>query len=162
MGTPCNIIVRTNSESPGYLMSYINFDGYPSYVGRLLLSHYNDHRRALVLVNLGWLSSLDENPEPINQEIPHSYDHPQKGVCIAYHRDRGESWKEVAPKLYVGEEALETALRHTDGSYVYVFDEGEWLFHGILYSDDEDEYEFSGDSLQEVMENSEKEGYLLE
>ena len=73
---------------------YCHSDGYPSYLGKMLLGHYNTPGLATALVNLGSLSSVHERLAPDNGEA-HSFDAPSRGgskggVTTAYHRNRGE------------------------------------------------------------------------
>ena len=65
---------------------YCHWDGYVSNNGKILLEWY-DRAKTLALVELGDLSSLGEQVEPTG---PHSFESPQGGVTVAYHRDRGE------------------------------------------------------------------------
>jgi len=66
-----------------------NWDGYLQGVGRVLGESYSDLAKVKQLLALGFLSSLDEKvaPEP---GTAHSWQHPQPGVTLAYHRDRKE------------------------------------------------------------------------
>ena len=66
---------------------YCHWDGYISYNGKILFECY-DRAKTLDLVKLGGLSSLGDQVDPTE---PHSFESPQSGVTIAYHRDRGES-----------------------------------------------------------------------
>ena len=66
---------------------YCHWDGYPSGVGAKLAVHYRQREKVLELISLGDISSLDEEVSPIGT---HSFDNPQAGVTVAYHRDRGE------------------------------------------------------------------------
>ena len=82
---------------------YCHNDGYLSYNGEILIRRYASQPLAEKLVSLGALSTLDENPDPLELAAPkrpwmvgdipadkHSFNSPQKGVVIAYHRDRNE------------------------------------------------------------------------
>lgn len=68
---------------------YCHFDGYPRGVGETLLTCYNDEEKIKRLIALGDLSSLGERLEP-SPGSGHSFDNPESGVTVAYHRDRGE------------------------------------------------------------------------
>ena len=73
---------------------YCHSDGYPSYLGKMLLEHYNTPELATALVNLGSLSMVRERLAPDEGET-HTFDTPVRhgpkgGVTTAYHRDRGE------------------------------------------------------------------------
>jgi hypothetical protein len=98
---------------------YCHFDGYPSHNGRILNESFKDHDKVKSLIDLGDISFLRREVEPTG---PHSFDSPQKGVTVAYHRDRGESHNLKKDKSVSAFFALQ------DESYIYMFtQEGEWL-----------------------------------
>ena len=77
---------------------YCHSDGYPSYLGRMLLTYYNTPELATGLVNLGDLSMvrsiLRERLVPDKGEF-HTFkkpvrEGPKGGITTAYHRDRKE------------------------------------------------------------------------
>lgn len=77
---------------------YCHSDGYPSYLGRMLLTYYNTPELATGLVNLGDLSMvrsmLRERLVP-DKEKYHTFkkpvrEGPKSGITTAYHRDRKE------------------------------------------------------------------------
>lgn len=73
---------------------YCHSDGYPSYLGRMLLTHYNAPELAIGLVNLGDLSMVRERLAPDKGER-HTFkkpvrEGPKGGITTAYHRDRKE------------------------------------------------------------------------
>lgn len=83
-------ILRKNSKGEAEVKSIsCHFDGYPDGVGLELCTHYTDIEKIRALINLGDISALapEVNPDP---KTPHTFDNPQKGVVIAYVRDRGE------------------------------------------------------------------------
>ena len=83
MGTPCSIIAQT---SDGVKSIRVNYDGGRGMLEKLK-TNYTEQTKIDALMNLGDLSSLYESPEC---PIGHSYNHPERGFCIAYGRDRGE------------------------------------------------------------------------
>lgn len=87
MSTHSIIAVKTTS---GVRAIYCHWDGYLGHVGKTLLEHYNSQSRAEQLIELGNLSGLAPIIEPVPTAV-HSFDQPQKNVCVAYDRDRGES-----------------------------------------------------------------------
>ena len=102
---------------------YCHWDGYPSNNGVLLLENYTDRKKVEELIALGDISSLGEEVEPMD-EWPHPYDSPEKGVTVAYHRDRGEEKND--PKHH---RDLDHFVRSDVEEYGYLFTkEGEWLF----------------------------------
>lgn len=73
---------------------YCHSDGYPSYLGKMLLEHYNTPELATALVDLGSLSMVRERLAPDEGET-HRFDKPVRhgpkgGITTAYHRDRGD------------------------------------------------------------------------
>jgi hypothetical protein len=85
MGTRSFII--TPNPKGDYSGIYCHWDGYPAGVGKVLDEHYISKAKIRKLINLGNISSLAEEVEPT---APHSFDHKQDGVTVAYGRDRGE------------------------------------------------------------------------
>ena len=100
---------------------YVHFDMYLDGAGICLTHHYTTPDRIEKLLALGNLSALGDklskdDPEPEAQT-----------VCIAYHRDYGESYK--APRVW---ETADKLLDQTSdiywAEYVYLFRDGEWYF----------------------------------
>ena len=98
---------------------YCHWDGYPTNNGRILLRAYKTASKVKRLVGLGALSSLHER---LYTRKPHSYDKPQKGVVIAYMRDRGED-SYCAPTSYADEEAWRLGDLE---EWAYLFKDGKW------------------------------------
>jgi (2Fe-2S) ferredoxin len=67
---------------------YCHWDGYLSHNGKILQEHYSDPFKLQKLIDLGSLSVLDEEVEPTGA---HCFENAQKGVCVFYGRDRGET-----------------------------------------------------------------------
>jgi hypothetical protein len=113
---------------------YCHWDGYLSGAGETLLTYYNSYEKANQLIALGNLSSLYENLNPL-PEAPeafpksditeilttHSYDRPQRGVTMAYHRDRKEKFEQEVHS------SLEEFNRDNDFQcYNYLFKDRQW------------------------------------
>lgn len=80
MSTRCGIALENDNGS--YTFAYCHNDGYPSWVGRILLDRYTDRGSVEKLVALGAMSSLGP--------IPADSDRPPAGVdagdcCLVYH-----------------------------------------------------------------------------
>jgi hypothetical protein len=103
-----------------YYVIYSHWDGYPDNNGKILLEHYTDPKKIFKLIGLGDISSLGSQ---IGEK--HDFDNPPKDVVNAYHRDRGEPWKNTK---YGKFEDKEKALKVCDNDYTYLFENGEWLF----------------------------------
>ena len=119
---------------------YCHWDGYPSCNGKILVTHYTDREKVKELIALGSISSLKENVAP--PELPpdiigirmlkefkvlpkttHTFDTPQDGVTIAYHRDRGEELQEARV-----DESIEAYSESDYEEFGYVFTkDNEWL-----------------------------------
>ena len=120
MATRSNIgIVNQDGSITGI---YCHYDGYPEYVGKILLNHYNDVGIINKLMELGDLSSLGEHLYAAG----HTWSAPIEGVCVAYGRDRGE--KGVESRVF---KSIEQYNRNADNSgvnYQYLFDNGMWMY----------------------------------
>ena len=119
MSTRC-YIGKLDEKSNDVKFIYCHWDGYPEYVGYMLDTYYKDHGKVEDLLALGDISSLKENIQPTGN---HSYDEPEEGVTIAYFRDRGEPWDDVAPK--------HTQLANYEKEdlmidYKYLYKNGKW------------------------------------
>jgi hypothetical protein len=100
---------------------YVHWGGYPEFVGKMLLNHYNNDDIVNGLMNLGDLSILSENMNPTE---PHSFNNPQKGVCVAYGRDRGDGGSDSRTFEDLGE------YEHFGSGvdYQYLFEDGKWMY----------------------------------
>ena len=99
---------------------YCHWDGYPSNNGALLLEHYNSEDKIRELIALGSLSSLHERPNPTTG-VQHSFENPESGVTIAYHRDRGE-------KLQINRYSCESEwkMQRNREQWNYIWKDGAW------------------------------------
>lgn len=116
MGTHAAIIQKVEE---GYKGIYLHWDGYPEYAGKMLEEHYTANDKVTDLTNLGSLSQLKREPKPQGE---HSYGNPESDVCIAYHRDRGESLD-----IYYGNTIQDVVDKIGYGEYTYVFEDGKWI-----------------------------------
>lgn len=88
---------------------YCHWDGYPTHNGQILDLYYNTPDKVEELISLGGMSFLCKELYP-DPSSPHSFDDPQKDVCVFYHRDRGE----------------ELDIRHYDSVKDFVGNPDEW------------------------------------
>ena len=116
MSTRCSITYKTPEGK--FVGIYCHNDGYLDGVGQVLLDHYRDPAKVAELIALGDISSLGERVKP---EGAHTFEKPEEGTTVAYHRDRGEP---LSPPC-TGATAREVT-RQIDGGYKYVFVDGEW------------------------------------
>jgi hypothetical protein len=68
---------------------YCHWDGYPKGVGKILVEHYLMRDKVESLMELGSISTLGEQVEPTGR-VDHTFEMPELGITVAYHRDRGE------------------------------------------------------------------------
>jgi len=78
---------------------YCHFDGYPSYNGVILNTHYKDRDKTQKLIDLGSISVL---APIVDAPEGHSFENRVKDVVVAYGRDRGE--KDVAKSYHNSKE----------------------------------------------------------
>lgn len=72
---------------------YCHWDGYIEHNGCVLQLAYNTAEKVEELLKLGDLSSLGYYTLPSGH---HTFERPEWDVCVAYHRDRGEEFRQSA------------------------------------------------------------------
>ena len=102
-----------------YHSIYSHWDGYLECLGKTLKEHYSSLDKVKELVALGSISSLGAKIVPIGK---HSFDTPEKGTTVAYHRDRGDEWADVKPYVTVRFKKVDRQ------EFNYMFEEGEWKY----------------------------------
>ena len=118
MSTNAGIALRSGDT---YQTIYCHWDGYPKYMLPMLQNNYNSVELAAKLISFGDASSIEKKLEP-TPGVAHTFDFPEKDVCVFYHRDRGESWFHVQPNCYTREELF----RQSSFEWVYIFEDGQW------------------------------------
>ena len=88
-----NATIRIERENGTKTGIYLHWDGYIAGAGTTLQLAYNTAEKVEKLLALGDLSSLGYYVEP-KDGSGHDFEHPQKDVCVAYHRDRGEEFQQ--------------------------------------------------------------------
>lgn len=109
---------------------YCHSDGYPEHVGATLASHYATPCRVRALLELGSLSELYERTAPAPGEA-HKFGAKAPGVCVAYHRDRGDVMD--PPSRYACTAEFWGDACHPDSGYewAYLFTPGTgWRVNG--------------------------------
>ena len=124
MATRSNIAIVNEDKSISSI--YCHWDGYPEYVGKLLLNHYNNVGIINELLDLGNLSNLDKN---LYSTDIHTFDKPEEGVCVAYGRERGEKDQEAIVFEDLGE--FEDSASNSWADYQYLFDNGKWSYRNV-------------------------------
>lgn len=117
MGTRSAIGVYENEKVTAV---YCHWDGYISHNGKILNDHYNVEKTKQ-LVALGDLSSLRPN---VVARCPqqHSFDSPERDVCVFYGRDRGET--DVRANVVDSADQLFNLYGHCE--YFYVIKDNIW------------------------------------
>ena len=128
-----NSIIAIQEKDDSVTGIYCHWDGYPEGVGAMLYYCYQNPDKIRDLVSLGSISSLHEDVFPT--EPGHSFDHPQRGVTVAYHRDRGEEFSQIKAENL--EEFDCQRWRYIGVTYVYLYavDEGVWYVNGKPLAD---------------------------
>lgn len=109
---------------------YCHFDGYLEGVGSYLFEYYQEPNKVKELVNLGDLSYIGKEVSPSDPN--HSFDTPQEGVTVAYHRDRGEELR-VNESQFRSNDTSEILKRvyhkSNEGyNYLYLQKEKTWYY----------------------------------
>ena len=105
---------------------YCHNDGYPGWTGAILGGFYKTEEQVKALLALGALSQIWPKLEP-DPGVPHTFLNPQKGVTIAYHRDRDKPLRTGA--IYATLEEFERdAPEFFWADYLYLFENGAWKF----------------------------------
>lgn len=124
MATRSNIGIVNQDKSISSI--YCHWDGYPEYTGKMLLNHYTTVDIVTELLKLGNLSQLCENVNPTES---HTFAEPQKGVCVAYGRERGEKDQEAIVFEDLGE--FEDSASNSWADYQYLFEDGKWSYRNV-------------------------------
>lgn len=99
---------------------YNHWDGYPSYLGRILKTYYKSENRVRDLIGMGDASVIARKINP-KLDAPHDFNTRQKGVCLFYSRDRGEEDTE----MHVFD-SFENMLKKFGQQYNYVYQNKRW------------------------------------
>jgi hypothetical protein len=100
-----SIIEHKDETSLSYKTIYCHFDGYPSHVGRILISEYDTADKVKSLIELGDLSCIEE------------------GRVQAYHRDKGEAYN---PPAMFSLSELHKQADTIGAEYSYMFNGQDW------------------------------------
>lgn len=109
MGTRSMIAVKVDDVFQGV---YCHLDGYPEHMGKMLLNHYETLEKAIALLELGDLVSVNETLE----------------MTVAFARDKGE---ELCPaEKFDSYEEMKDFFTEADVEFFYLLQDGEWLVNG--------------------------------
>lgn len=152
-------------DKSGKILSiYAHSDGYPSYMGQILTTYYNDANKVKQLIKMGYASQIGETLEaseatkrfgfsPVLQDefraLPEdekkrlSEEHYSSKYSVFYKRDRGETGVEAN----LSNNLMEW-LTQQGQAYNYVFYKGKWYaYYGKTSIDIETEEEVSPHEL---------------
>ena len=103
-----------------------HYDGYLHGVGDMLLNHYMVQDKIEKLLELGDISTLKENVEPVTG-VQHSFENPDAHTTIAYGRDRGD--KNIQSVEFDNIEKFQYEFNNSWCEYAYLYDESkqEWF-----------------------------------
>ena len=111
------------------LSAYHHWDGYPEWLGRILVTHYNSYEQASELIDGGDMTSC-WSEDRWNSEEKHEYG-------AQYYSQRGED----CPPCH--DKNLEEYLSEGE-EYAYVFTNGEWVCY--------DRHQFEDSKEPEIVE----------
>ncbi|MDR3185329.1 MAG: hypothetical protein LBU04_00740, partial [Christensenellaceae bacterium] len=128
---------------------YCHWDGYLAHNGATLIKYYTSREKINELFSLGCLSSLKKELYP-DPRHTHSFDNPQKDVCVFYTRDRGDDF-ESNQKFQID---LEDVNNEHPVDYCYFFTkDNKWMYFcpgASDYDDDDDFLTLEIDVLDEL------------
>jgi hypothetical protein len=104
------------------LSVYHHWDGYPSWLGRILTTHYNTRAKAAELIDGGDMSSAWTNAGFQNETV-------EQGAL--YYSQRGD---DCPPRL--DQDLCEYLLPDNSEEYAYLFRNGEWVCYDMNQFDD--------------------------
>ena len=120
MGTHASIAYER--EDGTIVASYCHYDGYLQSAGVQLVHNYSEAEKVEDLVVLGGMSYLADKINP-SAGSTHSFETPEVGVTVFYHRDRGENWNQTAPTVY---DSFDAWFGANDQEYNYLYVDGTW------------------------------------
>ena len=123
MGTRCYIAKQVGAND--YRTIYCQLDGYPSYLGMLLIDHYNTVEMVDKLLDLGDIYALKPKLEP-DANQPHDFMNRQKDVTLAFSRDFDEEGFDASIKT------LEELEENWEIEFVYIFtQDNKWKYFSV-------------------------------
>lgn len=126
MGTKCLIAVIDHEGDGHYIRCHV--DGYPEWVGRLLMTYYPTRQKALDVIGMGDFSSLGKRLEPRLEPTIAGEDVIDIEGSVAHFRDWGGDWDEVGPRnLPRGFVEFDEILKDSDCHYGYAYVGKSWL-----------------------------------
>lgn len=109
-------IITINPDGESYSGIYSHSDGYPAWLGHILLTFFNTQESAHALIALGDISQISRD-----------------GEVTAYHRDCGENKEETSAVQAERPSAVAAMIGHDN--HIYVFECGRWRHNGDLLTE---------------------------
>ena len=125
MSTRARIGIELSDGS--ILSAYHHWDGYESWLGRILKTHYNSYEKAAELIDGGDMSLCWTNERWSNDLL----DRHREEYGPNYYSYRGE---DCPPRLDA--DLVEYLLPDNSEEYAYVFRNGEWVCYNMNQYDD--------------------------
>ena len=113
-----SVIGKYNNTTGGVKSVYCHYDGYPEYVGKILVNHYNTPEKVTKLISMGDISSLEKSIGK-KHDFNMPYNEKEKlGYTTFYHRDRGDELR-INSNKSIKEYLLDANERWADYVYIY-------------------------------------------
>lgn len=124
-------------RSGNIVSTYVHWDGYPDWVGKIAKNHYGGGKvKKLLAIDKGvGISSLNKKMDGGGD---HSFDNPGKDQTIFYGRDRGEKGgKFMKGKFDAVDKYIKNAGNQMNAEYVYLYNEKDkkWYYSTTFGSD---------------------------
>lgn len=140
-----NLITEGTRSQLGYIdksgnivSTYVHWDGYPDWVGKIAKNHYGSGKiKKLLAIDKGvGISSLNKKMDGAKD---HTFQKPAKDQTVFYGRDRGETGgKFMKGKFDKVSSYIKNAGNKAGAEYVYLYNEKDkkW-YYADVYSDKE-------------------------
>jgi hypothetical protein len=113
--------------------TYVHYDGYPGYVGKILKQAYNG-AKTKKLLKIAGKDGVSVLGRDIKGGKDHSFENPVKGQTIFYGRDRGDSGGDMMEKGKTSNiRKYISSVESAGAEYVYLYDEKDkkWIYFDI-------------------------------
>ena len=131
MGTPSSIAVR--HEDNTVTAVYVNWDGYPGYVGKMLFNHYDTEEKIRELISYGSISSLrpeigikhpERNPHEFGSAAWRWHERAYRDMTTFHARDCEGDMSDCAHQIHAD---IPTWLADEGQDWNYLWTGEEWL-----------------------------------
>ena len=108
-------IICVENKDGTYTGITCDYDGYPTFMGAMLVDYYSDRKKVKTLLSLGDLSELERRIAPDPRQ-KHTFLVRQNYSCVFYGREKGDYTRMA--RTFKREDLKDT--------YAYIFKDGEW------------------------------------